>query len=204
MQDSDDFFDAIYGLKTQEEVSEHYQIFADRYEKAMRDNGYVTPTRCATALKDAGITKNTAILDIGCGTGLSGEALRAAGYRLIDGTDFSPEMLEIASKKGIYRNLIRGDLRELPGNIEYKVVMAAGVLNPAHAPASVMDDILGIMEPDGIFVFSLNDNAIADGSYEGRLHELIDAGGVDLLAREYGEHLPGQDLKAWVLTLRKK
>ena len=200
----DDFFDHAYGLETSEQTAAHYARFAETYEAAMRANGYATPARCADALRDAGIAPEAAILDIGCGTGMSGEALKSAGYETLDGTDFSAEMLAVARGKDLYRNLTQGDLDALPGDIAYGAAVAAGVFSPGHAPASLIDDVLERLEPDGVFVFSLNDHAIADGSYEGRIHELLDTRGAELLSREYGEHMPGQDVKAWVLTLRKR
>ena len=202
--DGEDFFDEIYKLTGADQTAAHYARFADRYEAAMRENGYCTPARCAAALRASGVPPDTPVLDIGCGTGMSGEALREAGYATLDGTDFSAEMLTIAEGKGLYRRLWQGDLTALPGDLRYGATVAAGVLNPAHAPASVLDDMLARLEPGGVFVFSLNDHAVADGSYEGRVHELLDAGGAELLAREYGDHMPGQDLKAWVLALRRR
>jgi len=200
----EDFFDDIYSLTSAEDTAAHYAKFANRYEAAMRENGYCTPARCAEALRDAGVASETLILDIGCGTGMSGEALRDAGYAALDGTDFSAEMLAIAQHKGLYGKLWQGDLTALPEDMRYHAAVAAGVLNPAHAPASVLDEVLARLEPGGVFVFSLNDHAIADGSYEGRVHELLDSGGAELLHREYGDHMPGQDLSAWVLALRRR
>jgi len=200
----DDFFDNAYGLSNANETAAHYAKFADGYETTMRENGYTTPARCAEALRELGVPPGSAILDIGCGTGLSGEALRDAGYTMIDGTDFSAEMLAVARSKDLYRTLMQGDLDVLPEGAMYGGAMAAGVFSPGHAPASVIDDVLARLDPQGVFVFSLNDHAIAEGSYEGRIHELLDAGGAELLFREYGEHMPKQDVKAWVLALRRR
>ena len=200
----DDFFDRAYGLSTAEETSAHYARFAADYETAMRDNGYATPARCAAALREAGVAPGAAILDIGCGTGLSGEALSETGYSTLDGIDFSAEMLAIARSKDIYRTLTQGDLDALPDDAACGGVVAAGVFSPGHAPATLIDDVLARLEPGGVFVFSLNDHAIADASYEGRVHELLDAGGAELLSREYGDHMPGQNVRAWVLALRRR
>jgi predicted TPR repeat methyltransferase len=51
------------------------------------------------------------ILDLGCGTGLVGNAFKdlTAGGRL-DGIDLAPRMIEVARKRGIYDELILGDL----------------------------------------------------------------------------------------------
>ena len=201
---SDDFFDHAYGLKTAEETAAHYARFAETYETSMRENGYATPARCAEALREVGVKQDTPVLDIGCGTGLSGEALKSAGYDSLDGTDFASEMLTVARGKGLYRTLIEGGLDDLPDDARYGAAVAVGVFSPGHAPASLIDDVLERLEPGGIFVFSLNDHAIAEGSYEGRIHELLDAGGAELLSRDYGEHMPGQNVKAWVLALRRR
>ena len=201
-----DFFDRVYKLSDRSEAARHYAEFAPDYEAAMAAGGYVTPERCARALVAEGAETDQAVLDVGCGSGLGAKALRAAGFETIDGTDLSGEMLAEAEKKGVYRSLWRADLAEPQEDHagSYRTAMAAGVLNPAHAPASGIDNVLDMMASGGLFTFSLNDHAIAEGSYEGRVHALLDGGSADLLAREYGEHMPGENLKAWVYVLRKR
>lgn len=206
MQNDEDFFDAVYKLTTLDQSAAHYAKFAETYETAMAENGYITPKRCAEALAGAGADKSRPVLDVGCGSGLSGLALRAEGYGTLDGTDYSDEMLEQARTKNLYRDLWQADLTEpAPERAEtYAAICAAGVLNPAHAPAEALDTIMGMLEPGGLFAFSLNDHAVKDGSYEGRINTLIDCGAAELMFREYGEHMPGQDLKAWVYVLKKR
>ena len=53
------------------------------------------------------------ILDVGCGTGLSGFSLRKFGFKNIDGLDLSKEMLKIASDKKIYKMLFNLDLNNI-------------------------------------------------------------------------------------------
>jgi len=43
------------------------------------------------------------VLDLGCGTGLVGQALWDRGFRKIWGVDISPEMIELASFKDVYQ-----------------------------------------------------------------------------------------------------
>jgi predicted TPR repeat methyltransferase len=54
--------------------------------------------------------------DLACGTGRTGFWLRQQGVQLIDGVDITPEMLEIARRKGVYRHLDCTDVSrtELP------------------------------------------------------------------------------------------
>ena len=71
------------------------------------------------------------ILDLGCGTGLVGNAFKdlTAGGRL-DGIDLAPRMLEVARKRGIYDELILGDLETVlaaPGP-SYDVIVSADTM----------------------------------------------------------------------------
>ena len=206
MPNPEEFFDDIYHYTSLDETAAHYAKFAQAYEAAMEQGGYVTPGRCAGALDAAGADKTAPVLDIGCGSGLSGLALKTQGFLTLDGTDYSEEMLAQARGKNIYRALWQADLtRPDEERAEsYDAINAAGVLNPAHAPPEALDNAMAMLRPAGLFVFSLNDHAISDGGYEGRIHMLLDAGFADLLHREYGDHMPAKDLKAWVYVLRKR
>ena len=71
------------------------------------------------------------ILDLGCGTGLVGNAFKdlAAGGRL-DGIDLAPRMIEVARKRGIYDDLILGDLETVlaaPGP-SYDLIVSADTM----------------------------------------------------------------------------
>lgn len=201
------FLDNAYGLDGAEATREFYAGWAETYEAEVRRNGYATPARCAAALVAAGAARTAPLLDLGCGTGLSGEAFREAGFSVIDGTDFSAEMLKIAARKpGLYRNLTPGDLTApipaAPG--DYANIAAVGVFSPGHAPADTIDKVLSLLPKDGCFVFSLNDHAMADPTYNGRVCELVDTGWAELLHRDYGPHLPGIGMKSTVYVVRKR
>ncbi|HEY1631762.1 MAG TPA: methyltransferase domain-containing protein [Rhizomicrobium sp.] len=65
------------------------------------------------------------VLDLGCGTGLSGLAFRDVAARL-DGIDLSPAMIEKARARGIYDGLIVGDIEKLDGR--YDLIVAVDTL----------------------------------------------------------------------------
>lgn len=197
--------DNAYGLESGEATKSFYDEWAATYDAEVSDNGYVTPSRLAAALADMVDDKSTPLLDIGCGTGISGHELKTAGFKTIDGCDFSAEMLALAGSKNIYRSIINTDLENpfpfTPG--AYTNIVACGVLNPGHAPASTLDQVMELLEPGGIFAFSLNDHALADSTYEARINDNVDSGAATLLFREYGEHLPKIDLQSIVYLLQK-
>jgi SAM-dependent methyltransferase len=51
-----------------------------------------------------------AAADLGCGTGRTGTWMRDHGVAAIDGLDLTPEMLEVARGRGVYRRLVEGDV----------------------------------------------------------------------------------------------
>jgi SAM-dependent methyltransferase len=51
-----------------------------------------------------------AAADLACGTGRTGVWLSQHGVRFIDGVDVTPEMLQIAESKNVYRQLQRADV----------------------------------------------------------------------------------------------
>jgi len=69
------------------------------------------------------------ILDLGCGTGLSGAAFADLASRL-DGVDLSPAMIEKARARNIYDSLVVGDIeRQLTqGGRNYDLILAADTL----------------------------------------------------------------------------
>ena len=202
-----DGLDRVYTLESAEAARSFYDDWAAGYEDELAQNGYITPQRCASAFAEHVADPAAPLLEIGCGTGLGGLALRAAGCTIIDGFDLSPEMLKRAEEKGIYRKLGTIDLSEpldglKPGT--YTNAAAIGVLNPSFMPPTVIDEVLAVLPEGGCFVFSLNDNSAADGSIETRILELTEHGVADLIFKDYGQHIPEHDLKSTVYIMRKR
>ncbi len=200
------FLDGAYETADGAATEALYRDWAASYEEEIRANGYATPERCAAALAAAIWDRSLPVLDLGCGTGLSGDALKAAGFTTIDGTDFSAEMLAVARRKpGLYRELLQGDLtRPLPGRPgAYHGAAAVGVFSPGHAPPAMIAQVIDHLAGGGCFVFSLNDHARRDPAYEAEIEALVAAGRAELVFSENGPHLPGRGLEALVCVLRK-
>lgn len=199
------FLDRAHDLPDRQATAGFYDDWAASYDAEIAANGYATPARCAEALAGCVVDRAGPVLDIGCGTGLSGVALRAAGFAVIDGTDMSAEMLARAAGRGVYRRLFAGDAADpLPVAAgDYAAMAAVGVVSPGHAPPETIDAVLAILPPGGCFAFSLNDHALAEPAYPGCVERLVAEGAAELAFREHGPHLPGIGLEATVLVLRK-
>jgi len=197
--------DYAYKIETPEEAQEFYDEWAGSYDEEVSGSGYITPKRCAEALAVHATLPWAPMMDLACGTGLSGVALREAGFECIDGFDLSEGMLEKAREKEIYRNLALADLSQ-PLEMEpgvYQNAAAIGCVSPEYMPATVLDQVLSKLPSGGCFVFSVNDHAAKDGAIRGRINDLVDTMSAELLFGEYGDHLPEIGMGATVYVLRK-
>lgn len=190
------------GLWTPRSVDETRAIYADwadHYDADVTGAGYATPARIAKALRAAGADPAAPVLDYGCGTGLSGAALAAAGFTQCDGTDISAEMLEQARAKAIYGRLWVSEPATAPP--AYPAMVATGVISLGAAPPETLALLLSSLAPGGLLAFSYNDATLGDQTY---LDALATARSTaTLLSEAHGPHLPEKGMGATVYVLRK-
>lgn len=199
--------DKVYNFRSLEEATEFYDGWADGYEDELAENGYATPQRCAEALAAHADSPEAPVADFGCGTGLSGLALKAAGFPTLYGYDISTEMLQKARAKDIYTEAAILDMSQpldsLPEG-RFQNAAAIGSLSPWFMPPTVLDEMLAKIPTGGCLVCSLNDHALKEGSMETRLLELTEHNVADLVFKDHGDHLPGVDLQSTVYVLKKR
>ena len=199
------FLDKVYAARDAAGTRALYDAWAATYEAEIAANGYATPARCAAALAAAMTDPGAPVLDFGCGTGLSGLALKLNGINTLDGVDLSADMLEQARAKGIYHHLAQVEagapLPHAPGT--YAAIAAIGVIGSGAAPVSVFDTLMEGLAPGGLVVLSFNDHALEDPAHEGKLDDWTTSGRAVLKFREHGPHLPGIGLNSTVYVLEK-
>ena len=131
----EELLDAAYELQNADEALAHYEAWAATYDDEVDGkHRYAQPRRCASALAGLVDPAGAEVLDVGCGTGLSGLALAAAGFFTLDGCDLSPAMLKQAERTGTYRRLFEADLNEgidVPDDA-YDAATAVGALSFGH------------------------------------------------------------------------
>jgi SAM-dependent methyltransferase len=94
-----------------------------------------------------------AAADLGCGTGRTGTWMRDRGVDRIDGIDITPEMLEVARSRGVYRRLLEGDVAATGlASQEYDLVMTC--LVDEHLPelAPLYAEAFRLARSGGTFV----------------------------------------------------
>ena len=103
------------------------------------------------------------ILDLGCGTGLSGMAFKGIAKRLI-GVDLSSKMLEAASEKKIYDELVLSDMVIFLANqrTDYDLILAADVLVYVGDLRHLFIVVSQALRTHALFVFNTEINAQGD------------------------------------------
>ena len=196
------------GLWRPHSVEDTQKIYADwaaSYDSDVAEWGYVTPTRVALALRQVGANVEKPVLDYGCGTGLSGAALKAVGFDVVDGTDISPEMLAQAEARGVYRQVWKG----APGSLghirraDYPIISATGVVSLGAGPPETLDLLVDAIGSGGFLAFSYNDATLADRTYTDRLDIACLAPDIELVFEEHGPHLPAKEMGSTVYVLQR-
>ncbi len=136
-----------------------FDRYAARFDADLEGRlAYRTPGLLAALLRAAGVEPDGSrrVLDLGCGTGLSGVALKPFARRLV-GLDLSPGMLAEARRRGLYDALEEADLLDwLPHQRGgFELVAAADVLNYLGELGPAFRAIAGALAPGGLAAFSL-------------------------------------------------
>lgn len=143
-------------------VRDLFDGFAPRFEAQLSQGlDYRTPQLLAALLAEAGVAaeRRLCVLDLGCGTGLSGEVLAPFAARL-EGLDLSPRMLaEAARRPGLYDALHEADLLAwLPAQApRFDLILAADVLVYLGDLQAPLAGIAGALVPGGLCAFSLEE-----------------------------------------------
>ena len=201
---SDDVFDRVY-RSSSDPASQRalYDDWAGSYDRDLEASGYATPGRLARVLAEHLSDRDAPILDVGCGTGMSGRALADAGFTTIDGADLSSGMLDQAERAAVHRRrwqLTAGELDVAPGT--YRAIVACGVIGIGAAPASTLPLIAAAVGPDDLRVFSFNDQVQTDDDFMSALAALADSD-FDQVAADDGVHIASRNSTSVVYALRR-
>jgi predicted TPR repeat methyltransferase len=120
------------GTPTESYIRILFDQYAPKFDHAIAALGYRAPALVADlAGRVLGAPRGELdLLDLGCGTGLSGAALRPWARRM-DGVDLSPAMIDAARARGLYDHLAVDEAKRfLDGSAErWDVIVAVDTLN---------------------------------------------------------------------------
>jgi predicted TPR repeat methyltransferase len=147
-----------YKLSTPDDNIAYYRGFAPTYDTDFAEQmGWAYPKAIADAYHKVAAGTDIPIADIGCGTGFVAAELKLPPAA-IDGMDISPEMLDLARGKGLYRSLFQVDLTGPLAMIAngYGAVLSAGTFTHGHLGPGPLRGLLGIARSGGLFIIGVN------------------------------------------------
>jgi predicted TPR repeat methyltransferase len=199
--------DVATNAESSQEVVEIYDNWAEDYERRILSYGYSTPAVAAGFFGRYVEPKDAAVLDAGAGTGMMGEILAPLGYHDLIGIDISANMLELARKKGVYKELFQ---MELGGRLElatggFSAVVATGVFAAGHAPPESFEELIRTTKAGGYMIFSVRTDVYEEGGFKDKQEALEREGRWQLVeATDPFSHLRFEDpeLKVRVFVYR--
>ena len=138
-----------------------FDNFASHYDETMLEKlGYRAHLHLRTLAERVlpEQRQGSRILDLGCGTGLVGEAFRdLAAEGGLAGLDLAPRMIEAARARAIYDDLILGDLETVlpaPGP-RYDLILAADTMIYIGDLALTFAGVANRLNPGGFYLFAV-------------------------------------------------
>lgn len=199
--------DNAYEINGPEEARALYGDWAETYDESFGSGwGYIAPREVAAAYRKA-MDRDDPLLDIGAGTGLVAEHLRDL---TVDALDITDEMLAVAARKGIYRNLINADLTQpldLPDGI-YGGVISCGTFTRGHVGPECLPELLRITRAGALFMCGTIAPVLDGLSFGSALARLVAAGRItpvqfhDIPIYEGADHPHAAD-RGLVMEFRK-
>jgi SAM-dependent methyltransferase len=143
--------DEAYQINGPDDARKMYGDWARTYDESFGAAwGYIAPREVAAILR-AEVPASAEILDIGAGTGLVAEHLSDL---TVDALDITPEMLEVARGKGLYRRLTLGDLTGTLAIADgsYDAIISCGTFTHGHVGPECFPELVRITRPGAVFV----------------------------------------------------
>ncbi len=194
-----------YGVQGREAVRDLYRDWAEGYDDDVVSGlGYVAPRHAARAFTAALPDGAGHVLDVGCGTGLVGQELRALGFTdRLDGVDISPQMLDSAAGKALYDDLMEGDLtcRLDIADDSYDGVICVGTFTHGHVGPDGLRELLRITRAGGPVTLTVNEGVYDAENYPAALDSLAHDGLARLADSSRADYLPGADIRCRLITL---
>eukprot|EP00929_Paragymnodinium_shiwhaense_P090231 TRINITY_DN5039_c0_g1_i3.p1 TRINITY_DN5039_c0_g1~~TRINITY_DN5039_c0_g1_i3.p1 ORF type:complete len:251 (+),score=93.40 TRINITY_DN5039_c0_g1_i3:85-837(+) len=147
--------------KNGDDATKLYDDWADFYDDSLKHWKYPCPEEsakflkelCEKANKDLGSVR---VLDAGCGTGMTGEAMHEAGFEDLVGIDISEASLRKSKSKDVYTDLKPANMDERLEfeDASFDVVMCIGTISYVEMVGDLLQEFVRVCKPGGFVLWT--------------------------------------------------
>lgn len=147
-----------------EALQSYYDDWAQAYDADLAAMGYRAPQIAARILGEYPVARAAPVLDAGCGTGLTGQALAGEGFEHLVGLDLSAASLARAKAKRCYRRLVQCNInRSLPlADRQFAAAQCIGTLTYVRDVSPFMRELCRVVQPGGLILFTQRKDLYGD------------------------------------------
>lgn len=201
-----DFVTEAYNVHGKQGLKKFYEKWAEDYDRQMLGKlDYVSPRIIAEMMRCHLPGKEARILDIGCGTGLTAQALHGHGYTSLHGIDLSEDMVRVAGKRGIYKELTTTDVtRPLPFEDNgFDGAISSGTFTHGHVDAGCLEEIFRVIKPGGLLACTVNFDIWESAGFAETFAGMEEDRRIRCLARTADKFYDGKDPAGWFCVYRR-
>jgi SAM-dependent methyltransferase len=180
---TDAWINKVYRAADRDQLAQTYDQWAARYDADMLLTGYLHYAVMTGLVCRHVPRKDAAILDAGVGTGALGSLMNLLGYNNLSGLDISEGMLAKARDRKCYADLRLGVLGEPLDFVDksFDAIISTGTFTEGHAPASAMDELVRLLEPGGVMIFTISTLVWVENGFKDTLDGFVRAGVLKLV-----------------------
>jgi SAM-dependent methyltransferase len=174
---TDQWIDSVYRAPDRAAQEATYNTWASSYDADMLITGYLHYAVLTGLVCRHVHRKDATILDAGVGTGALGSLLNLLGYNNLSGIDMSAGMLARAQERKCYsdlRQMVLGEKLDFV-NESFDAIISTGTFTEGHAPASAFDELVRLLEPDGVMMFTIAGMVWEEQGFKDKLAQLVSA-----------------------------
>ena len=174
-----------YSFTTPEELRDYYDGIASYYDNFLESNDYVLHKNVVEIFNAQWKDLVGDILDVCCGSGKLGIEIRKimSPKLIVNGLDFSSNMIETAEKLGVYNAFHNFNLKEDLSLIsqKYDVLVSSGAFTPNHLGADDLMRITSLLIPSGRVFIAVKKDLFEEGGFDARLQLEVENGSIGFL-----------------------
>ncbi|MFT5261120.1 MAG: putative TPR repeat methyltransferase [Saprospiraceae bacterium] len=203
---ANDFVTEAYNSSDKAALETFYAKWANDYDRQMLDElRYCSPHKISALLQQHLPNKQSKVLDVGCGTGLTIKGLFEAGYTQLHGLDLSEDMVKVATSRGFYQGLKVADVNQPLdyNNEQFDAIISSGTFTHGHAGSEPLIELFRTLKVGGLLACTVHEELWEKLGFSSIFSKLEEGGKVKCLHLTKEEFYQDKAPEGWFCLYEK-